>query len=58
MFVLCCVSEVWRSVLCYPLIVLPVVPVSTPSGHPSPESVAETGSGTAPPLVCRTGNAI
>lgn len=35
--------------------VFPVVPVSPASGHPSAESVTETGSGAAAPLVRWTG---
>lgn len=41
----------------FPLIsaVLPVVSVPTSSGHPTPDSVSETGSGSAAALVCWTG---
>lgn len=45
-------------VACHPLVVLPVVPVFTPSGPSSPETVAKAGSRTAAPLVCWTGNSI
>lgn len=37
-------------------LVLPVVPVLAASGHPTPDSVSETGSGSAAALVRWTGN--
>ena len=45
--------------LFFPLfVVLPVVPVLTSSGHPTPESLSQTGAGPAAALVCWTGNSV
>lgn len=48
-------SSLVTGMIVSPPAVLPVVPVSAPSAHPSPQPVSLSGAGTAAPLVCCTG---